>query len=226
MPSYSAITTLFLTVSLFMNGQSEAVVFPDFVGKTVEEVVNDPDWIVLQLVAGDLDKDSHIDYVVLLEKKDNPTQNINDWKDRKSLPRILLVTHHDNGQNSVQIQNNKFIALANDGGMLPYLEPEMTIENNNLKIYYQFTRSNCWYLFGFDDECLKILYSESSGVHSATGDYERRVIDFRTGKATLETGNISDEHFKKKIQTFEVESRCLSALGEMFEWEVISGFHL
>ena len=146
------LTLLFLGIWILGNSQDTKTIYPNFIGQNLNSIENNTDWKILQKSSGDLNKDGLADYAVILESKDSiPIKKCSDCKLFKNKPRIILVILNQNGNETVIIQNNKFIALGDQGGMLPYLEPEISIKNEFLNIYYQYTRSNQSYTFEFQN---------------------------------------------------------------------------
>ena len=114
------------------------------------------------------------------------------------------MLYKDDEQKGI-VQNNRFIARGNEGGMTPYIEPELSINNGLLNIYYQYTRSNQSYTFEFKNDRMEIIKAESMGVHSASGNYEHDRYDFINGILTSVTGNISQE--KSKTETIKIDRK-------------------
>jgi hypothetical protein len=222
------ILLLVLICSAFAKAQKLQAVVPDLIGKTLEEVCSIKEWQVVELKAGDLDRDGDVDYVVVLQERHPDDPDLESMRNHKfSLRRIICVAVSQSEVAKVSVQNNDFILKSDDGGMLGYIAPEISIDSSGLlKIYYQFTRGNAWYVFKFKNNCFHLIYAESGGVHNALGDYENKFVDFRTMVAGMETGNSSEDDFKRELFTIqEGSAKCLSELGEAFSWEVIPDFH-
>jgi hypothetical protein len=106
--------------------------------------------------------------------------------------------------------------------MLPYLEPEIKIFNQELSIYYQYTRSNTKYNFKFINKELHLISASDNYTHSATGNYEHNIYNFIKRNLTTISGNISkneniEKHKEIKLNTL----KKLSELGVMYDWEVV-----
>lgn len=201
--------------------QNKESIYPNFREKYFNEVKKNSDWKVLQKVSDDLNKDGLDDIALILESIDSiPEKRCSDCRLLKNKPRIILVLFNQNGKQKVKIQNNKFIARGDEGGMSPYIEPELSIKNGLLNIYYQFTRSNQSYTFEFKNNKMEIVRAESMGVHSASGNYENDKFDFIKGTLTSKTGNISEDKSQSKIIKIEKKPKTLSEFGRMFEWEI------
>ncbi len=215
------IIILFLSFCILGFSQNEDLIYPNFIGKHLSEIKQNPDWKILNKVSGDLNKDDLDDMVLIIESTDSiPEKRCLGCKLLKNKPRIILVLFNLDGKQKAKIQNNKFIARGNEGGMSPYIEPALSIKNGLLSIYYQFTRSNQSYTFEYKSNNMEIVRAESMGVHSASGNYENNKFDFTNGTLTSETGNISEEESKTKIIEFEKKPKSLSDFGSMFEWEI------
>lgn len=215
----------FLCVSVY--SQNNDYRYPDFIGQDLQSVENNPDWKILQKSSGDLNKDGLNDYALILESKDSLIEKrcANCYL-LKSKPRIILILLDQNKYEEVIIQNNEFIARGDEGGMVPYLEPELSIKNGLLNILYQFTRSNQSYTFEFINDQLELICAEDNGVHSASGNFENIKYDFKEGEIITKTGNISQDHLKTEVTKININPKSLSEFGRMYEWEVIKDKYL
>ncbi|HLT52381.1 MAG TPA: hypothetical protein VKZ97_00720 [Flavobacteriaceae bacterium] len=214
-------------ISFCLNAQTSSTPYPDFIGQTFSEIAQNPEWLILKETQGDLNHDSKPDYVLVLEAKDSIVEKFCEaCKNIKSKPRILLVLIDQNGEKRSVIQNNKFIARGNEGGMLPYLEPDISIKDSALTIYYQYTRGNQSYTFEYVNKDFVITRAESHDVHATTGNMESHKFDFRKKILVSEYGNISEQNSKSESIKLEVESRSLSDFKEMYDWEVAPNIYL
>ncbi|CAH8281591.1 hypothetical protein EV196_104177 [Mariniflexile fucanivorans] len=221
------LTLLFLCFCILGNSQNNESIYPNFIGQNLNTIENNSDWRILQKSSGDLNKDDLTDFALILESKDSILEKRrSDCKLLKNKPRIIIVMLNKNGYEETIIQNNKFIALGDEGGMLPYLEPELSIENGLLIIYYQFARSNQSYTFEFNNNQMVIIKAESNGVESATGNFENDKYDFKKGEIISETGNILEEKVSTEIIKFSIKPKTLSEFGEMSEWEIAENKYL
>lgn len=212
---------LFLGFCFVHHAQEPKPNYPDFIGKDVGLVEKHPDWKILEKASGDLNKDGLLDAALLLESKDSILmKQCSQCFVLKNKPRILLVALNKNGSEKVIIQNNTFIALGNQGGMLPYLEPEISIDNGLLTIYYQYIRSNQSYTFEYTNHRMMIVKAESNDVHAASGDFENDSFDFIKGELTTITGNIAQDEMVTKIIKLDVRPKSLSEFKKMYDWEV------
>ena len=216
------LTLLFLAFCTLGRSQSNESIYPNFIGQNLKKVENNSNWKVLNKTSGDLNKDGYNDFALILESKDSLVEKrCSNCKLLKNKPRIIIVILNQNNHEKVIIQNNRFIARGDEGGMLPYLKPELAIQNGALKIYYQFTRSNQSYTFEFENNHMMITKAESNAVHSASGNYENDKYDFNKGEIISNTGNISQEKTEIKITKFDIKPKSLSEFEEMSEWEII-----
>jgi hypothetical protein len=221
------LTLLFLSFCVLGYSQYNESIYPNFIGQNLNTIENNSDWKMLQKSSGDLNKDGLNDFVLILESKDSILEKrCSDCKLLKNKPRIIVVLINQNSNEKAIIQNNKFIARGNEGGMLPYLEPELSIENGLLTIYYQFTRSNQSYTFEFNNNLMEIIKAESNGVHSASGNFENDKYDFKKGEIISEIGNISQEKVETEIIKFNIKPKSLSEFGEMSDWEIAENKYL
>ncbi len=196
--------------------QNKKASIPEFIGLDFKSIENNTKWEILKKASGNLNKDSINDTALILEKR------CTNCKTLKNKPRVILILIND----KVSIQNNKFIARGDEGGMLPYLEPELSIENHLLIIHYQFTRSNQSYTFEFKEKGMVLLSAESNSVHSATGNIESNKFDFNKGVLITITGNISKEENKTEKINISKTPKHLSEFGEMSDWEVVKNKYL
>ncbi|RSK41291.1 hypothetical protein [Mangrovimonas spongiae] len=217
----------FLGFCILGCSQNKESIYPNFIGQNLNSIQNNSDWKVLKKSSGDLNKDGFNDFALILESKDSVLlKRCPDCKLLKNKPRIIVVLLNQNGTEKTIIQNNDFIALGDEGGMLPYLEPELSIEDGLLTIYYQFTRSNQSYTFEFDKNQMIIIKAESNGVHSASGNFENDKYEFKKGEIISETGNISQEKVKTEIIKFNIKPKSLSEFREMLEWKIAENKYL
>lgn len=217
------LSLLFLIYFVLGISQNKKTIFPNFIGQNLSEIENNSDWKVLQKSIGDLNKDELNDVSLILGSKVSILEKrCPDCKLLKSKPRIIVVLIN----NETKIQNNKFIARGNEGGMLPYLEPKLIIKDGFLSINYQFTRGNQSYTFEYLSNKLLITEAENNGVHSASGNFENDKYDFKTGKIISKIGNISEEKIITKIITFDIKPKSLSEFGKMNEWEIAEDKYL
>jgi hypothetical protein len=219
--------TLLLSFCVLGYSQNDKSIYPIFMGQNVDVIENNSDWKILKKSSGDLNKDGINDFTLILESKDSiPEKRCLDCKLLKNKPRIIVILLNQNGGGKVIIQNNKFIARGDEGGMLPYLEPELSIEKGLLTIYYQYTRSNKSYTFEFKNDNMEIRSAEYSGVHSATGNFENDKYDFKKGIIISEKGNISEEKVETEIIKIDIKPKSISEFGIISSWEITENKYL
>lgn len=218
---------LFFAFYMFGFAQRDRPNYPNFIGENLNGIEKNPDWKILAQSTGDLNKDGLDDVAIILESKDSiQVKECSNCKLIKRKPRVILVLFNQDSKQTVVIQNNEFIARGDEGGMVNYLEPELSIKNGWLNIFYQYTRSHQSYTFEFRNNQMELILAESVGVHSASGDFESDKFDFIKGILTSETGNISQEKSKKEIFRLDIQPKSLNEFGEMYEWEVFENKYL
>lgn len=217
-------TYLFLFYFLSTFSQKTKSVYPSFKNKSFKDLLINDDWRILIKTEGFLNFDKTKDIAIVLESKDSIFEKRIENQPRKNIGRILLVLIND----KVLIQNNTFLARGDEGGMSPYIEPELEINNNQLKIYYQYLRSNISYFFECKRKNLKLTKAKSNYVQSATGNYEFLKYDFINKLLHIETGNISEDGKIKNKIPIKLKNglKKLSELKEMYQWEVLKDRYL
>ncbi len=221
------LTIIFSLLCFLGYSQNNEFNYPNFIGQNLNSIENNSDWEILQKAAGDLNNDQLEDLSIILESKDSIFEKrCFDCYLLKNKPRIILVLLSENGNKIVNIQNNKFIARGDEGGMTNYIEPELKIENHLLTISYQYTRSNQSYTFEFENNQMEIISAESNGVESASGNFENEKFDFKKGEIISKTGNISQENDKTEIIKINIKPKSLSDFQEMYEWEITENKYL
>lgn len=221
---------LIVTFTLFYllgYSQNNEMKYPDFIGQNLSSIENNTDWEILRKAAGDLDNDQLEDLTIILESKDSiPEKRCSGCNSLKKKARIILVLLNKNGDKNVIIQNNRFIARGDEGGMAYYIEPELEIENQLLTIFYQYTRSNQSYTFEFKNGQMVIISAESNGVESASGNFESDKFDFIKGEILTKTGNVSQEADSTGIIKINIKPKSLSDFENMYEWKIAENKYL
>ncbi|MFO7721096.1 MAG: hypothetical protein R6W85_11720 [Gillisia sp.] len=221
---------LIVTFTLFYllgYSQNNEMKYPDFIGQNLSSIENNTDWEILRKAAGDLDNDQLEDLTIILESKDSiPEKRCSGCNSLKKKARIILVLLNKNGDKNVIIQNNRFIARGDEGGMAYYIEPELEIENQLLTIFYQYTRSNQSYTFEFKNGQMVIISAESNGVESASGNFESDKFDFIKGEILTKTGNVSQEADSTGIIKINIKPKSLSDFENMYVWKIAENKYL
>lgn len=83
--------------------------------------------------------------------------------------------------------------LADDGGMLTYLEPEVIIKDNGVLLRYEFIRSHLQYTMLFKENTFFVERMESVGVYGGKGDFDSDIYNFKEGTLVCEKGKIDEE---------------------------------
>ena len=220
-------TLLIGLLSIWGYSQNSEFEYPNFIGQNLNLVENNPNWLILQKSSGDLNKDGMQDYALILESKDSVFEKrCSDCYVLKNKPRIILVFFNENGNQEVIIQNNRFIARGDEGGMETYIEPELSVTDGLLNIFYQYTRSNQSYTFEFLNNQMEIVYAENNGVQSAAGKFTSDKYIFKEGKIITETGHISHDDSKWETTKIDIKPKSLSEFGKMYQWEVTENKYL
>ncbi|MDG1572494.1 hypothetical protein OZ410_09215 [Robiginitalea sp. M366] len=192
-------------------------------GKTLNEIKNIDGWSVFLGASGDLNNDKIDDYVAILQSHDSIREvRCNGCKRLPNKGRIIAVLISNHGQPKVSIQNNRFIARPDEGGMVPFLAPEIQIIDGQLSISYQYTRSNTAYFFEFSNNDLLLVSAISGGVHSASGNVEFDFYDFKSRVIRNEKGHISKD--STEVNFIDIDHlkklKSLSELEEMYNWQI------
>jgi len=218
---------ILLFISFIISGQNEESIYPDFKNKTHSEVVENDKWKILVSCHGNLNSDNQKDLVLILESKDSILEKrCNSCKRLKNKIRIILILINDNNVQRVIVQNNVFIARPNEGGMARYIEPEVSILNKHLNIFYQYTRGYTIYTFEKKNDDMLLIKAISSGVSG--GVFEMDNFDFQTMIFTSETSKISEDFTKSVTIPIKLNTglKKLSEFKEMYEWEVAKNKYL
>ena len=203
--------------------------YPDFKRSSLIEIIQNENWNILLEAEGDLNSDRKTDKVLLLESVDSIAEKrCKSCYRLNNKARIILVLLKNDTEYSVISQNNDFIARSDEGGMLQYLEPVITIEDNELKIFYQYVRSNRKYAFRYVQGSLEIKYSKSVGVQASSGNYRETHIDFINQIVTIKKGHISTDPENDKIETipFNIKPKKLEDFGTINSWELVDNIYL
>jgi hypothetical protein len=201
-------------------GQQDRAEYPEFYGLTLAEVVDNEDWRVIKKATGYLSFNQVEATVLVLQSGSHEFVSCSESADLlRNEERIILVLTSREGEPKVIIQNNKFIARPNDSGMMCYIEPELVIEDNQLTILYQFTRSNRQYTFEYSEGEIILVSAKSVGVSG--GKLYSDFYDFRRKVIESEEGSIGSDSSTQETIPIEFDGfKTLSEFGEMNEWEV------
>lgn len=219
------ITSLLILTCFLGFSQKDKFSYPNFIGESLNAVQNNPNWKVLLESSGDLNKDGIKDYALILESKDSiPVKICSYCKLRLDKPRIIVVLLNQNGQEKVIIQNNKFIALGSQGGMLMYLEPELFIKKGLLTIKYQYTRATQSYIFKYDNNQMIITKAISYGY---SGDlYEDDLYDFVKKIITQKRKRGINGKWHTKTIKIKDKPKYLSEFGRIYDWKLAENHYL
>lgn len=170
---------IFLLIGSSAFGQYSKIKYPNFTGESLYQVSHTKGWVIIEKAKGYLNSDHEVDFAVILQ---SGTHHFVSCKVSAKLladeQRIILVLMSKNGQPTVTIQNNKFIARPDEGGMLCYLKPHISIKNHQLKILYQYTRASMRYYFEYKSHHLLLVRAFYAGA-SGGGYYSSDSINFK-----------------------------------------------
>jgi len=219
---------VFLSIASFSYGQGFPVEFPDFKRKSLSQIKKNKDWNILKETSGDLNYDRKKDLALVLESKDSIYEqrvfSNHEW--RKGKVRILLVFLNTNGEQIVHTQNDKFIARSYEGILDEYVEPKLSIENNQLTISNEHLLANESYSFQLKNNAFFILNASIYNLNGITSNFILKKYNFVTHKLIVTTGRICVE--EEKVTDFELDTKpkALSDFNEMYEWEVMEDHFL
>lgn len=201
--------------------------YPDFTGKSLLEIQEQKDWFPFLVAKGNLDEDGQEDVVIVLESRDSiPEKRCSSCYVQKNKARILLVLIAENGTARVTLQNNKFIARADEGGMLTDFAPEIAVKGGRLEIYYELLKGYITYTFVMDNDEPVLATAKTVGV---SGDImEASSYDFIKKILVVKRGHISEKDTAKQSFSFELPKglKKLSDFQQMYEWEVLENHYL
>ncbi|MBC8756266.1 hypothetical protein H2O64_16450 [Kordia sp. YSTF-M3] len=223
---------IFVLSTVVSFAQDKPTPYPDFVGQQLDAIESNPNWKLLTKATGDLTNDTIDDVVIVIESKEDFVEiRCADCPTSLSKARIILVLLCKNDVYTVHIQNNEFIPRSDEGGMASQIEPDIRIENNQLTIHQEYTRSQTAYIFEYQKDLFNIVSAESNSVHAASGDTRNSVFDFSKNEITITEGNISneEEELKKEKVTvikFDKKAKPLSEFKAMYEWEIVKYYNL
>ncbi len=204
---------LLFLVCISFRPQDEKFAYPDFKARLSKKEA--ASWKVLKKTTGDLNNDGIEDLAVIYETIDSVGNFRCTTAYIDTVPARSLVVFLSSGKHLLKIvQNNDFIARANEGGMLTYLEPEIVIEKSQLKISYQYTRSNETYTFSLVNDSLRLIELYRGGISSAgMGSTEFTWVDFDNNSVVIEKGFIDSD--TSEIDTFRLNATRLKTLNEL-----------
>ena len=218
---------IILLVCYFGLLKSQNSIYPNFLGASLEEVKAKDGWTIINEAEGILNNDKINDVAIILESVDSiPEKRCDRCKAEYNHPRVLLVLLSNKKELKVSIQNNRFIARQNEGGMLPRLNPELEISGGLLIIGYEFTRGYAEYEFHCPDQECNIVSGKGAGVTAATGNFENTHFDFISNKLIITKGNISEDETQVREIPIDSPAKNLNDFKEMFEWEVVKDWYL
>jgi len=234
MKKYTLLLAVILNTLVTFAQEDTPTPYPDFMGQKLAAIENNPNWKVLIKTTGNLNYDSKDDVAIVIESKEDFIEiRCADCPTSLSKARVILVFLNKDDEFIVQIQNNEFIPRSDEGGMSAEIEPDISIENNQLTISQQYTRSNISYIFKYQEDTFNIISAESNSVHAASGDTQHCLFDFSKNEITITEGNISNEENEEEAKNekvtvlkFDKKAKPLSEFKAMYEWEIVEYYNL
>lgn len=180
-------------------------------------------WEIEAKAEGDLNRDGRSDIAFVLRKADPSKVS----EGHNTNPRVLAVSFGDEGSRyKLALQHGTFIPADND---LNIEDPfgGIAIQNGALKVTFHYwtsagswTTGNTVLTFRYQDDCFKLIGSDSSSMHRATLEESSTSKNYLAGKM-VEVSQ-SDEHSKKrKTITSKFEKKplkCISEIGNGMEY--------
>lgn len=200
---------LFSSVSIWAQ---DDFVYPKLAqkGKKMADFVP-KDWAIIKSDTGDLNKDKLDDLAFVIEYQ----------KDKKEddygvgYPRILVVVFQKDGEYQLSIQNNKFIMLADEGGMMGDPFEDLFIKKGVLNINFTGGSSELWsfyYKFRFQNDDWYLIGEDNNDFNRNTGEYRSESINYSTSKMQTKSGK---EGGKETEKWTDLEKKPLKKLSEM-----------
>lgn len=185
--------------------------FPSFLNSKYSTIINDTNFTTTSKEFGDLNKDGLNDAAIILEPKH--------LDDSISHDRILLIFLYKNNDTIAVEQNNTFLPKEDEGEMLTHIYPTIDIQKNQLAISINYLRGYVSYTFEFFKNDFNLVYAETSGIMSATGDYTNEHFDFKKLRIKTVTGNIDGNKVRSQISFIKNQKlKKLSDLKETYDW--------
>lgn len=211
---------IFVFMHSVTNGQHRKNPYPDFKGNRLSEVLSNPDWEELLRAEGDLNGNKNDDLVLVLESKDPlPEQRGDGRRESHSKGRIILILVEKEGEHIVLEQNNTFIARAHEGRKLSHIEPELSITEGHLMIFYQYIRGYSSYIFRYLEGAMHLVQAKTVGI--AGGTFYSDHFDFNKKTIQSEQGGIDSDSTKTEVIPIKYKGmKKLSKLDAMYSWEV------
>lgn len=213
---------------LYPNLAKESANILDFIPK---------DWLLLDSVSGDLNKDDFKDYVLVFQYNDSVSL-INKYNDTLiTQPRILGILFWDISQNKYSLieQSNSFI-LNHDNPNMDDPYDGIKIENNILSIGFSiwyscgsWWTSKCSYKFRHENNDFKLIGFDSWSMHRATMETTIYSVNFLTKKYSKTKEETIDEEVKSKTEwkSFKIDQlKTLRTLVEPFNWCINDEFSI
>jgi hypothetical protein len=232
--SSTLILTLIITIT---HGQQFSYPVAPKRGQIIQDFVP-PGWTIRDTASGDLDKNSSIDIVLVLQHKGSVrlVKSVEGYEDTVlTQPRILIILLRDTRENGLYLaeQNNDFI-LNHDNAAMDDPYQGMKISNGILQISFMlFYNMGSWhttsssYKFRYQNNELVLIGADYSSEHRATLDFEDYSYNFLTRKRSLTKGNSKKGTKKVEWKPLDIGAiKTLSTFKTPYSWEVEKGVYL
>lgn len=220
----------FISTFLFVFSYGQHFSYPTIKmgGERISDFVP-TDWIILDSIKGDLNKDYIDDVVIILQYRDSVTLVNTEGDTTQTQPRILLILFKNTVTNSFELtdQSNSFI-LKHDNSAMEDPYQSLAINKGVLEITFNvFYNMGSWYVtnatykFRYEQGQFVLIGADNSSFHRATHDYENYSYNFLTKKRALTKGNDNNGKEKTTWKTVKISTlKTLKTFAEPFSWEV------
>lgn len=178
------------------------------------------DWILIDSVGGDLNKDKYKDYAIVIESE-------NGIYDEDSLhetkPRILLILFWNKQKNRFQlkVRNDSFI-MSFESDFMDDPFGGVGIKNGVLEIsFHLFYSAGSWwvtdhlYKFRYQNNEFELIGYDAYAFHRATSETRSCSANFLTRKYNISTGE--GDELKTEWKTIESENKIkLDSLFDLY----------
>lgn len=231
------LTTIFLLTFGFAFGQDFSYPSINNQGKDINSFIPNG-WTLLDSTQGDLNKDNHNDFVLIIQHKDRVTIIKNDFDNNDTVltqPRILIILFHNQTANQYQLveQSNSFI-LNHDNPNMEEPYQDISISNGVLTVNFLifmnmggWGMSNNSYKFRYQDNQFVLIGAYYNSVNRGSGETDYRSYNFLTKKVKVATGTIENNKQKIVWRTIDLkELKTIKTFKQPFTWEVEKDYYL
>ena len=195
-------------------------------------------WSLLDSAQGDLNNDSHNDWVLVIQHNDSVLvvkKEIGDNDTVITQPRVLLILFYNPTSKQYQLaeQSNSFI-LNHDNPNMEDPYKDISINKGVLKIdFYIFMNMGGWgmsnnsYKFCFQNNDFALIGADYNYVNRASGETENRSYNFLTNKVKVSTGTIESNKQKTVWRTLDLKRlKTFQTFIKPFTWEVEKDYYI